>query len=166
MQAILHNRADCPYAMIFRLEGNKATRVAASFDADARIPRTLDLSQENEWAIQEAVKTRTAQVFSVKDLASLPGAPFGDKCERAMSIPILGTNRDPIGVLTVGMSPYCPFDNPYREFLESLSRNLAANINNARAYELERKLRFDAELLAAIVASSDDAIISKSLEVI
>jgi PAS domain S-box-containing protein len=150
--------------MIYLLEGNKATRVAASFDADARMPRTLDLSQGNEWAIQEAVKTRTAQVFSVKDRASLPGTLFGDKCERAMSIPILGTNRDPIGVLAVGISPYCPFDNPYREFLESLSRNLAANINNARAYELERKLRFDAELLAAIVASSDDAIISKSLE--
>jgi PAS domain S-box-containing protein len=165
MQSILHNRADCPYAKIYLLEGNKATRVAASFDADARMPRTLDLSQENEWAIQEAVKTRTAQVFSVKDRASLPGTLFGgNQCERAMSIPILGTNRDPIGVLTVGISPYCPFDNAYREFLESLSRNLAANINNARAYELERKLRFDAELLAAIVASSDDAIISKSLE--
>jgi PAS domain S-box-containing protein len=164
LQSIMHNPADCPYAMIFLLEGNKATRVATSFDADALIPPTLDISQEDSWAIQQVVKTRTTQVFSPNDCASLPEAPFGGKCERAMSIPILGSNRDPIGVLTVGISPFCPLERPYREFLESLAQNLAAHINNARAYELERKLRFDAELLAAIVACSDDAIISKNLD--
>ncbi len=164
MQSIVHNPADCPYAMISLLEGNKAIRVATSFDPEARIPRTVDISREDSLAIQRAVNTRMTQVFSMEDCASLPETPFGGKCERAVSIPVLGTNRDPIGVLTVGISPYCPLEGGYREFLESLAQNLAANINNARAYESERKLRFDAELLAAIVASSDDAIVSKGLD--
>ena len=164
IQSIGLNPADCPYSMIFLCEGTRMTRVAASFDADSQIPATFDESDDQSWALQEAIRTRLPQVFDVKHPESTPPAPFGDRCKRAISIPILDSNRKPIAVMTIGISPYRTLDSSYREFLESLAKNLATNINNARAYELERKLRFDAELLASIVASSDDAIVSKNLD--
>jgi PAS domain S-box-containing protein len=97
------------------------------------------------------------------ETGSLPAAPYGDKCKEAITIPIRDGNHETIGVVTIGISPYRKLDAAYQDFLESLAKNLSANLINARAYEMERKLRIDAERLAAIVASSDDAIISKDL---
>jgi len=41
--------------------------------------------------------------------------------------------------MAIGISPYRELDGTYRDFLESRTRNLAANVNNARAYAEERK---------------------------
>lgn len=139
MQSIMRNPADCPYATIFLCDGKKATRVAASFDAADRIPSILDLSEPDAWGIRETVNNRSARVVNVGNPESLPGAPYGDKCRQALSLPILGTSRETIAVLTLGISPYRELDDSYREFFESLAKNLAANINNARAYDEERK---------------------------
>jgi PAS domain S-box-containing protein len=164
MQSIVRNPADCPYAMIFLCEDTKARLVATSFETDTRVPALIDLSREDKWAVGKTVRTGTAQVFAVDEPESMPGALFGDKCSKAISIPVLGSRREVIGVLTIGISPYHALDAAYQDFLESLAKNLTANVNRAQAYELERKLRFNAELLAAIVAGSDDAIISKNLD--
>ena len=139
MQSIARNPADCPYAMIFLCDGEKATRVALSFDAARLIPSMLDLSQDDSWAIQRAVQNRAAQVYTVSNPEQMPAAPFGDRCKKAISLPILGTSREPMAVLTIGISPYRALDESYQEFFDSLAKNLAANINNARAYDEERK---------------------------
>lgn len=139
MQSIIRNPADCPFAMIFLCQDQKASRVDSSFEARSLVPSVLDLVQDDSWSIREAVRSRSAQIFSVKEPELFPGAPYGDKCRQAISIPILGASRDAIAVLTVGISPYRELDSLYREFLEALAKNLAANINNARAYDEERK---------------------------
>lgn len=139
MQSIVRNPADCPYAMIFLCAGKKARRVGASFDGHAGVPSILDLEEEDTWAVQKAVQMGTSQIVEVQNGEAMPAAPFGDKCKQAISIPILGTTREPIAVITIGISPYRALDTAYRDFLESLARNLAANINNARAYDEERK---------------------------
>lgn len=51
-----------------------------------------------------------------------------------------------------------------RELLARVRSQLAMSGIRAQATQAERKLRLDAELLAAIVACSDDAIISKNLD--
>jgi PAS domain S-box-containing protein len=51
-----------------------------------------------------------------------------------------------------------------RELIARVESHLAMARIRQEAANLERKLRLDAELLAAIVASSDDAIISKNLD--
>ena len=139
MQSVMLNPADCPFAMIFLCKGSTCTRAAASFEASATIPSTVHLTKNDSWGIKKAFQTRTAQVFDIKDPQSLPPAPYGDRCKRAISIPVLGSTREPIAVLTIGISPYCTLEGGYAEFFESLARNLAANINNARAYDEERK---------------------------
>ena len=50
------------------------------------------------------------------------------------------------------------------ELLARVGSHLAMSRIRSEAADLERKLRLDAEMLAAIVASSDDAIISKNLD--
>jgi len=139
MQSVVRNPTDCPFAMIFLVEDGKARRVAASFDAEAIVPSILDLAEEDAWRVKYATQTRSAQVFAIADSESLPVAPYGNCCEAAISIPIVGPSRETIAVLTVGLSPYRALDEAYREFLESLARNLAANIVNAKAYDEERK---------------------------
>jgi len=139
MQSIVRNPADCPYAMIFLCDGNQATRVAASFAADAVIPSSLNLFFDDKWGVRRAVASRSAEVFAVDAPDVMPRAPFGDVCRQAISIPILGATREPVAIFTIAISPYRELDSDYREFFESLARNLAANINNARAYDMERK---------------------------
>ena len=51
-----------------------------------------------------------------------------------------------------------------RELLARVSSHLAIARIRGNSAELERKLRLDAEMLAAIVATSDDAIVSKNLD--
>jgi len=51
-----------------------------------------------------------------------------------------------------------------RELLARVSSHLAIARVRGNSAELERKLRLDAEMLAAIVATSDDAIVSKNLD--
>ena len=164
MQAIKRNPADCPYAMIFLCQGDRATRVAATFDEDEQIPATIDLSLDDPWALKETVRSRTMQVFAAPVYHGLPSAPFGKKCDRVVSIPVFGPTREVIVTLTIGLSPYRRLDGPYRDFLESLAKNLATNINNARLFDAERSRAEAMSVLAAIVSSSDDAIVSKNLD--
>ncbi len=51
-----------------------------------------------------------------------------------------------------------------RELLARVSGQLATTKIRVQSAQLERKLRLDAEMLAAIVTSSDDAIVSKNLD--
>ena len=51
-----------------------------------------------------------------------------------------------------------------RELLARVNSHLAIARIRGNSAELERKLRLDAEMLAAIVATSDDAIVSKNLD--
>jgi len=139
MQSIMRNPADCPYAMIFLCDGKKATRVAASFDAGPHVASILDLTEPDRWGIAETVRTRTVNVIDVAEPDAFPAAPYGGKCKQAISLPILGVTRETIAVITVGISPYRALDDFCREFFQSLAKNLAANINNARAYDEERK---------------------------
>ena len=139
MQTIVRNPADCPYTMIFLREAHGFRRVAASFDASKEVPTVIDISQGDAWGVQKTLQTRTPQVFEVKNPDTMPAAPYGDRCKQAMSLPILGTNREPIGVLTIGISPNRALDSSYREFFETLARNVSENINTTRAYYEERK---------------------------
>ncbi len=139
MQSIVRNPADFPWAIIFLCQETNCTRVAASFDAGPHVPSVIDLTQEDAWGVKAAAETRSAHVFDVQDPESLPCAPYGDRCKKAVTIPILGVRRETIALLTIGVSPYCALEGGYLEFFESLAKNLAANINNARAYAEERK---------------------------
>jgi len=163
MRSMARNRADCPFALIFLRDG-AVNRMAASFDADEHVPIAFDLVTVDPWFVKKTIQSGVTQVFNVTEPGLLPPAPYGDQCTQAITIPIRDGSYEPVGAVTIGLSPYRKLDAGYRDFLESLAKNISANVMNARAYEVERKLRIDAERLAAIVASSDDAIVSKNFD--
>ena len=66
--------------------------------------------------------------------------------------------------LSSGADDYLVKPFSARELEARISSHLAMAAIRGQSAELERKLRHDAEMLAAIVASSDDAIISKNLD--
>src|SRR5271163_1389051 len=55
--------------------------------------------------------------------------------------------RRPAGVLVAGLSPYRPFDDSYRGFINLLAGQIAAGLADVRAYEEEKKR---AEALAEV----------------
>jgi PAS domain S-box-containing protein len=66
--------------------------------------------------------------------------------------------------LDAGADDYLVKPFSARELMARVRSHLATAQIRGEASEVQRKLRLDAEMLAAIVASSDDAIISKTLE--
>jgi PAS domain S-box-containing protein len=66
--------------------------------------------------------------------------------------------------LDAGADDYLVKPFSARELLARVGSHLAVARIRGDAAEVERKLRLDADMLAAIVASSDDAIISKNLD--
>jgi len=122
----------------------------------------------------------------------LPAGPWADDwAKRALALPLgkTGAQELPAGFLVVGISPRLAFSGDYRDFLDLAAGQIAKAISNARAYEEESKraealaendraktvfysnashdFRTPLTLLlghlAAIVESSDDAIVSKDL---
>jgi signal transduction histidine kinase/DNA-binding response OmpR family regulator len=90
--------------------------------------------------------------LEVKDLAQwLVHPPSGDwdkPTERGLIIPIAqGTGGTLVGFFVVGLNPYRPLDEGYRDFLVLLANQLGAALAAARAYEEERRR---AEALAEI----------------
>jgi PAS domain S-box-containing protein len=66
--------------------------------------------------------------------------------------------------LDAGADDYLAKPFSARELMARVRSHLATAQTRGEATEVERKLRLDAEMLAAIVASSDDAIVSKTLD--
>lgn len=94
------------------------------------------------WPIQQIFNTKRG--FTVEDLHELfPDLPPGcwDRPpHRARLLPIARQGQDkPMGVFITALNPYRQFDTFYEGFLELITGQIAASINNATAYEQERK---------------------------
>ncbi|HEY1803364.1 MAG TPA: ATP-binding protein [Terracidiphilus sp.] len=94
------------------------------------------------WPISQILSTNRG--FTVENLAELfPDLPPGcwDKPPtRARLVPIARQGQDkPIGIFITAINPYRQFDGFYEGFLDLITGQIAASINNASAYEQERK---------------------------
>ena len=98
-----------------------------------------------------------ALLQAVRDEESLKGIPFILLSARAG-----GESR--VEGLESGADDYLVKPFSARELLARVKSQLAMVQVRKEASDLDRKLRLDSELLASIVVSSDDAIVSKSLD--
>ena len=66
----------------------------------------------------------------------LPGGPWNDSPRCGLVVPItLVDQRVPTALLVAGISPRRQLDDAYREFLDSVSRLLAATFMRVQAYQ-------------------------------
>ena len=94
------------------------------------------------WPIHQILNTNRG--YTVDNLLELfPGLPAGcwDRPPAlARLVPIARQGQEkPVGVFITALNPYRQFDGFYEGFLDLITGQIAASINNATAYEQERK---------------------------
>ena len=103
------------------------------------------------WPLAEAMRSEAMQ--TVTDLADrlggqVPPGPWTDPPHTAVVVPIRSNKAHYLaGFLVAGVSARLQLDEPYRDFLDLVSSQIATAIANAREYEEEKKR---AEALAEI----------------
>ncbi len=149
---------DFPFALIYAVEedagvarlvsssGTIGTDEVASF-----APETIALEELNAaWPLKRIYET--GQPIEMDDLPSrfpnLPQGPWPKSPQRAIILPLAHAGHSrPAGMFVAGMNPFRQYDEGYRSFAELFVGQLNAGVNNAQAYDAERRR---AEALAEI----------------
>jgi signal transduction histidine kinase len=137
---------DVPFVLFYLLdwERNEARLVTAtpSLPDSIAIP-LIDLGLEDSvWPLAKAASAN--QRTKINDLEMRFGAfscgPYPETPKSAVALPITpaGCER-PLAILVAGVSSRLPFSEAYGAFYDLLAGTITSSVNNARAYEEERK---------------------------
>ena len=126
-----HNLVDLPFTLTY-LRGPGGDRLVARSGIEP-----VDVA----WPVQRIAPE--SGPIELEDLARWIGEPpaghWGKPAERGLILPIAqGVGGALAGYLVVGLNPYRPLDEAYRDFLTLLANQLGASLAAARAYEEER----------------------------
>ena len=154
-KALSTDSKDLPFAMIYLVdEGTRTARLAALAGIDRDHPgvnSSFALEAGQAWPLHEALHTQ--EVVRVRDLAerfgvSFPSGGWREPPKEAIVAPIMSSGEQGLaGFLIAGLNPFRLYDEKYASFLELVAGQIAAAVNNANAYEEERRR---AEALAEI----------------
>ena len=157
-QTLAQHPKDVPFALIYLFDGDRKQAILAAA-AGIRMgtegsPFEIDLSgaqsREVIWPLAETARTEKQQFVEdlQRKLSKVPLGPWVDPPRSAVILPIRSNvPHQPAGILVLGVSSRLHFDEPYRDFYELVSSQVATAIANARTYEEESK---HAEALAEI----------------
>ena len=144
-ETISENRHDLPFALFYLPdEDGKRTRLVANAGLDRGQPASptrIDLTEANAsglWPIARAFETNSVQQVDnlEQKFGPLPGGPWDDSPHSGLVIPItLAGEHLPTALLVAGVSPRKQLDTAYREFLDSVSKLLAATFMRVQAYQ-------------------------------
>ncbi|WP_225413562.1 ATP-binding protein [Stigmatella hybrida] len=140
-------RADLPFSLLYQVESHGAPRArlvscTGLEPGSAPAPARLNLADVPVWPVQEVV--RSGQPVLLEDLGERFGAldvgPWPEPVSRALAIPLSWERSgETTAVLVAGLSPRLALDEDYREFLQLLARQVAAEVARVRAYEEEKR---------------------------
>ncbi|SEU30014.1 ATP-binding protein [Stigmatella erecta] len=136
-------RADLPFSLLYAVEsrGGPHARLVSCTGLEqgsAPAPARLNLADGPVWPVQEVV--RSGQPVLLEDLGTRFGAlevgPWPEPVARALAMPLSWeSSGETTAVLVAGLSPRLALDEDYREFLQLLARQVAAEVARVRAYE-------------------------------
>ncbi len=143
----LANQKDMPCTLTYMFEENGTRlKLVSRTGFDAGHPAASLSIDPNEspaaWPIHQILNTNRG--FTVDNLVELfPDLPPGcwdrpPALARLVPIARQGQGK-PVGVFITALNPYRQFDGFYEGFLDLITGQIAASINNAAAYEQERK---------------------------
>jgi len=162
------NQQDIPFAILCLAVPGGGLRLVGTAGIPGDHPFCSVLAAPDS-PIQALVQRamQSGRIVEVENLdafgSDFPSEPWGAPPGSAMLLPIGALGEQPAGVLLAAVSPRKRLDSAYRTFFELVARQLTSSIADVRAYEMERNQAEAASRLAAIVESSDDAIVSKDL---
>jgi PAS domain S-box-containing protein len=146
-KAIEFNKWDFPFALIYKIndEGDTAKLVAtAGFEEKhPTIPDSVDISKPNAYTenfCKAVTENRLVESENNGRWGALPKGAWDIVPHHFIHIPIKGANRKfPLAILSVGLNPYRQFDEVYKNFIQLTADQISLGVNNAIAYEEERK---------------------------
>jgi PAS domain S-box-containing protein len=144
-EAISKNYYDLPFALFYLPdEDHKHALLAANVGLNPGQPASptkIELTEVNAsgpWPIARAFQTNSIQEVNNLDqkFGPLPGGFWNDSPRCGLVIPItLVGQHVPTALLVAGISPRKQLDAAYREFLDSISKLLAATFMRVQAYQ-------------------------------
>ncbi|WP_207515791.1 PAS domain-containing protein [Longitalea luteola] len=141
------NNKDFPFAIIYKIvaEENKAIPISyvGTTDAQEFFPSwiNLDSSADDSISICKAYSTNALVVFENKEnRKALPKGGWDIEATKFIHLPIVSQSRKtPIAILSAALNPYRQFDELYKQFVQLIADQISTEVNNALAYEEERK---------------------------
>jgi signal transduction histidine kinase/serine phosphatase RsbU (regulator of sigma subunit)/DNA-binding response OmpR family regulator len=150
VDSLNQDQRSLPATWIYLFTEDRGTAVLTAstgpLGADPVEDRVIDLNDPGgSWPVRELLDGRTTQV----DLSAVtPNGTVSGEVRQALAVPLVSHGQDrPIGFIVVGLSPFRPFDENYRSFVELLAGQFSAGLVSARAYDAERRR---AEMLAEL----------------
>ena len=149
-----NNQRDMPFAVVwlFDAESHRA-RLACASGIERTHPLTepeIDLAklQNDHPAAAILAGVQHVTIDYLGRYGALPSGGWGQPPHRALVVPIVqpGETR-PAGMLLVGLNPFRPLSESYKDFVDLVAAQIASGLASARAYEAERQR---AEALAEI----------------
>lgn len=138
------NLADLPFSLLYLDTPDEGLRLAAWSGAEPGRPYSPrgDREARAAWPLDEAM--RELQPVVVEGLAErlpeVPAGPWPEPPSSATLLPLVSRGSErPAGVVVLGASARLAADEPYRDFLALVARQLASSISTARAAEEERR---------------------------
>lgn len=131
---------DIPFALLYMWgeRGQTLNRIASIGlqEDDSVRPATIERTTAHPlWPVWDVIEM--GKMRAVSNL-QLPGGAWPEPTRNAMLLPLTLPNQEkPIGVLIVGVSPRELLDREYRDFFESIARQIVSGIANATAHERE-----------------------------
>jgi signal transduction histidine kinase/AraC-like DNA-binding protein len=141
--ALEGNPADIPFALMYlsAWNGRQASLVASCGAAPAG-PSVVELDREDDRLIAKAV-ARVAQAGVAEVIADLRGfseGPAAAPPQSALVMPMPGPGGQPCGFVAAGISARRALDDPYRDFLRTVTDQIGVAVSNARAFRLKDEL--------------------------
>ena len=143
MDIMVNNRQALPFAAFYLRSGDEL-RLASSFGiASDTAACPLTIARSAPVAIAHVARTGNNQMFDLAPLAQagdVSPSPLGPAVPTlAMLCPLsISGQREPVGVLALGINPYRAVDDSYRSFLDLVTRWCSTLLGDVRTYEYER----------------------------
>lgn len=146
-KAIEFNKWDFPFSIIYKIndDGNTADLVATAGFAEKypTLPDSIDVSKPTAYTenfCKAVTENRLVESENNGRWGDLPKGAWDIEPHRFIHMPIKGANRKfPLAVLSIGLNPYRQFDEVYKNFIQLTADQISLGVNNAIAYEEERK---------------------------
>jgi PAS domain S-box-containing protein len=125
------NLRDLPFSLVYLFDDGPTGRLAAAAGITA-------VEAGDAWPVGRLYDGETVVVEDLRP--GLPSGAWPDPPQQAVVVPLSQAGQDrPAGFLVAGLSPFRPYDERYRGFVEVLANQIGSGLGNARAYDAERR---------------------------
>lgn len=146
-KAIEFNQWDFPFALIYKVndEGTTGELVAtAGFDEKRpNLPDIIDITNPNAYTesfCKAVSENRLVESENNGRWGNLPRGAWDISPHHFIHVPIKSASKKfPLAILSIGLNPYRKFDDVYKNFIQLTADQISLGVNNAIAYEEERK---------------------------